>query len=98
RVVAAHQAINTFDAIVDVTVGTRLLAVAPDFDRVFFFRHSNFATDSRGRFLAAAIVSSKRTEDVVEPDDARLQAKVFAVVAADALHVKLLPTVAVLGV
>src|SRR6185369_5723839 len=96
--IAVHEAINPFDAIVDVTIRTRLFAVAPNFDVVAVLGQSDLAADRGGRLLASPVVSSQRTEDVVKPDDARVQAEVFGVVTADALHVELLPTVTVFGV
>src|SRR6185369_8523372 len=75
-----------------------LLAVAPDFDVIAVVGQRDLAADGRRRFFTAAIVSPERAKNVVKADRPRVETKVFGVVAADALHVELLPTVTVFRV
>src|SRR5947207_12559307 len=96
--IALHQPINSLDTIVDVTVRARLQSVAPDLDLIAVCGQANLAANRGRRFLAPAVVRAQRTKDVVETHYSRVQTKVLGVVAADALHVKLLPAVAIFGI
>ena len=51
--IALHQAVNSFDTVIDVAIRTRLSAVSPNFDIVAVIGQSNLSTNGRGRFLAA---------------------------------------------
>src|SRR3954451_16234549 len=93
--IAAHQSIDTFDAISNVTVGTRLFSIAPNFDFSTVVCECDLPTDCGWRLLTSAIVGSQRSKDVMEPDHASVQAEVFRVVTANPLHVKFFPTVTV---
>src|SRR5687767_13889542 len=46
--IAAHQPVDTFDTVVDVTVGPRLFTVAPYFDLINVVGQGDLATDGRG--------------------------------------------------
>src|SRR5687767_10065925 len=46
--IAAHQPVDTFNTIVDVTVGPRLFTVAPYFDLINVVGQGDLATDGRG--------------------------------------------------
>ena len=89
---------QAFDAVVDVHEGARLFAVAPDFDFATVAAHRNFAADRSRCFFLAAVVSSEWTVDVVEADDAGLEAVVIVVVAAELFGEQLLPAITGLGI
>ena len=97
-VVRAHQPIDAADAVVDITVRTRLLAVAPHLDGVLLAGARDLAANRSRRFLTAAVVRAKRPVDVVKAHDPRLDAEVLGIMTARALHVQFFPPVAVLGV
>src|SRR5579871_2434519 len=95
-----HQPVNSADAIVDIAEGPSLLAIAPDFDfgTSCQFSGSNFTAQCRRRFLAAAVVGSKRTEDVVEAHNASFHAEVATIVRAQLFGHQLFPAVSILGI
>src|SRR5207247_2194630 len=93
-----HKPVNAFDAIIDVAVRPRLIAVAPHLDLVPVIRERDLATDRRRRLLAATVVRSQRTEDVVEANYPRLEPVVLEIMPALTLRIELLPPIAVLGV
>ena len=93
-----HEAVDSLDAIVDVAVRAGLQTVAPHLDLAAVGRQRDLTANRRRRLLATSVVGAERSEDVVEANDARLETEVFLVVAAVALHVELLPAVAILGV
>src|SRR5688572_25094437 len=96
--VRRHQTHQPFDAVVDVAERPRLLAVAPNFDvgGASEFRGRDFSAQRRRCLLASAVPRAERSEDVVEPHDARVEAVVLAVVDAQALGDQLLPAVCIL--
>ena len=46
--VAAHQTINAFYAVVDVAIGAGLLTIAPDFNFIVAICQRHFAANRRG--------------------------------------------------
>src|SRR5205814_9187440 len=89
-IVALRDPVDALDAVRDERERAGLLAVAPDLDLVAVGRNRHLARDGRRRLLAAAVVRALGAVDVVEPRDARLQAVIVAVVAAEELAVQLL--------
>src|SRR6266513_3144873 len=71
-----HQQPQALDAVVDVAERTRLLAVAPDLDltRAGQLGAGDLAAHRRRRFLASAVPRAERADDVVEADDAHVDA------------------------
>src|SRR5881409_2913669 len=96
--VTSHETIDTFNAVVDIAIGTCLFTIAPNFNIVTVVCQSNFATDRSWRFFSATIIGTERSEDVVKSYDPGIKAKVLRVVTTDALHVELFPAVAVFRV
>src|SRR5208337_1467870 len=80
--VRSHQLVDSLDAVIDVAEGARLRAVAPDFDLASSpqFRVRNLAAECCRRLFATALPGAVRPEHVVETDDTRFHAVVFAVV------------------
>src|SRR6185312_10028375 len=97
--VAPGKQLGAVDAVGDVLERAGLVAVAPDLDRVVaaHLGLNDLAADRGGGLLAAPLVGAVRAVDVVVAGNARLDAEVFAEVAAHALAEELLPAVAVLG-
>src|SRR5437867_3110341 len=96
--VTSHETIDTFNAVVDIAIGTCLFTIAPNFNIVTVVCQSDFATDRSWRFFSATIIGTERSEDVVKSYDPGIKAKVLRVVTTDALHVELFPAVAVFRV
>src|SRR5262249_46331414 len=84
---ALHNSRRTLQAVIDIHETPRLEPISPDFDlvRVHALRLNDFAADSSGSFLAAAIPCSPRTVDVVVADNACGEAEVLAKMAGHAL-------------
>src|SRR6266571_7180144 len=97
-IVASYKAMDTFDAIVDVTIRAGLLSVSPHFDLIAVPCERDLAAYRRGRLLSASIIGAQRPEDVMKPDYSCFESEVFAVMPAHSLHVQLLPTVPVFRV
>src|SRR5215469_16876876 len=93
-----HQAADALDAIVDVAIGARLGAIAPDFYLASICRQCHFATNSRRGFFASAVVRTERTENIMETRDARFQAVVLVVVTTLTLAEEFFPAIAVFRV
>src|SRR5262245_738298 len=76
-----HQPVQAFDAVVYVAERSRLLAVAPDLDLVVTLQPGNgdLAAQCGRRFFAPAIPRAERSKDVVEANDADVEAVVLAV-------------------
>src|SRR5437016_6589707 len=98
RVPRSHQANDALYTVFDVTVGACLVAVAPDLDLAAAGYKRNFATNSRRRFLAPALVRAQRAVDVVEPHDAGVEAMVLGIVPALPFAEQLFPPVSVLRI
>src|ERR1041384_8065620 len=96
--ISLHQPVNTFDAVIDVAVRSRLQSITPNFNFIVSISQSNLPTNRRRRFLAASVISAERAKDVMEPNNARIQPEVFGVVTTDALHVKLFPPITIFSV
>src|ERR1035437_8427644 len=79
--VRCHQAMNAFGAVVDITEGARLFAIAPYLDLRLAgeFCNRDLAAESSGCFFTAAFPCSLFAKDVVKPHDSRLDAIVLAI-------------------
>ena len=97
-VIGTHQAVDAFQAIVNVAEGTGLLAIAPHLDLVVAGQLGDGDLAGHGcrSFFAAAIPGALVAEDVVETDDAGLQAVILAVVGAQAFHDQFFPAIGIL--
>src|SRR5262249_34830197 len=93
-----HDAKQSFNAVIDIHEGSRLFAVAPDFDLTAVFGKSHFAADRSGRFLFATFVCTERTVNVVRPNHARLESVILVIVMAHLLGKELFPAIARLGI
>src|SRR5215468_4042821 len=93
--VTPHQPVDSFHAAVYVAVGSRLLPVTPDLYRIAVIGQRYFPANRCRRFLSASVIGAERPKDIMEPDYPGIEAEVFPVMAADALHVQLLPSITV---
>src|SRR5713101_5057401 len=96
--IGIHDSIDALDAIVDIAIRSGLPPIAPHLDGFAVVRQRDFAADRGRRLLTATVISAKRSEDVVESDYSRFQAEILHVMAADALHIELLPSISVFRV
>src|SRR5438046_3100537 len=93
-----HKPVNAFDAIIDVAVRPRLIAVPPHLDLVAVVRERDLATDRRRRLLSTTVVRAQRPKDVMEANHAGLEAVVLEIVPALPLRKQFFPPVAVLRI
>ena len=97
-VIRTHQAIDPFQAIVNVAERTGLLAIAPHFDLMVAgqFGHCHLAAHGCRGLFAAAVPCSEIAKNIMETHDAGLDAIIFAVVGAQAFHDQFFPAIGIL--
>src|SRR5262249_16936344 len=95
-IVRSHDAMNTFDAIVDVHERAGLPAVSPDLDRAWTLGARDLSAHRRRCLFTTAIVGAERSVNILEAHDTRVEAVVFHVVLAEFLSVELFEAVTLL--
>src|SRR5437879_1913189 len=88
-----HDPNETLHAILNVHEGSGLLSVTPDFNFATVGCLGNLSANCSRRLFPSAVVSPKRTVNVVEPYDSGFQVVVVPEVPAELLGVKLLPSI-----
>ena len=81
-----HNQVQALDAVIGVHEAAGLIAGTPDFNFVFTtdFRFNYFAADRGGGFFAAAKPGAPGAVHVMKAGDARVEAEIFAEMAAHA--------------
>src|ERR1039457_4095370 len=99
QLVAVHDHVNAFHAVVNVHEAAGGRAVAPDGDVHVLFINGldDLATERGGGLLAAAVPGAIRAIDVVKAGDVRLHAALGPVFLAEHFGNELLPAVTALG-
>ncbi len=85
--VGPHDAVNAFNAVIDVHERSRLLPVAPDLDLAVIREYRDFPANCGWGFLAASVIGAERPVDIMETHDSCREAPVLGEVLTELLHV-----------